>query len=94
MGVQIVRVPPAFAHPVDEDGGPIPGAHLELLYNLDASQKTAYQIYENVTEGTPNSPIFNSLTELKAWLVSEGWPAERIAFLLEHGHAPSFVARV
>lgn len=53
MGVEIVRVPLAFEHPTDADGDVIPGAHHEPLYYLDPSQKTGFQIYENVTEGTP-----------------------------------------
>ncbi|HXZ54705.1 MAG TPA: hypothetical protein VEH03_04550 [Burkholderiales bacterium] len=93
MGVEIVRVPPDFKHPLGEDGGAIPGAHLEPLYYLDGNLKTAYQLYENVTEGTPESPVLSSLAELRTWLLAQGWDAQRIDFLLEHGHAPSFIAR-
>jgi hypothetical protein len=93
VGVQVVRVPPDFKHPANQDGDLVPGAHLEPLYHLDDALKTGYQLYENVSEGTPQSPIFGALPELRGWLVSEGWDEERIAFLIEHGHAPSFVAR-
>lgn len=94
MGVEIVRVPLAFEHPTDADGDVIPGAHHEPLYYLDPSQKTGFQIYENVTEGTPQSPVFEELSSLREWLTAEGWPDDRIAYLIENGHAPSFIARI
>ena len=94
MGVEIVRVPPDFEHPTDADGDVIPGAHHEPLYYLDPSQKTGFQIYENVTEGTPQSPVFADLPSLREWLSAEGWPEDRISFLMEHGDAPSFIARI
>ena len=34
---------------------------------------TAFQIYETVTEGTPVSPVFATLDELKNWLVEQGY---------------------
>jgi hypothetical protein len=94
MGVEIVRVPLDFKHPTDDTGDVMPGAHLEPLYYLDEKSKSGYQIYENVTEGTPQSPIFASVEELQAWLEAQGWDKARCAYLLEHGHAPSFIARL
>lgn len=94
MGIEIVRVPLDFKHPTDETGAVVPGGHLEPLYYLKEDAKAGYQIYENVTEGTPVSPIFASVEKLKAWLEAEGADADRIAFLLEHGHAPSFITRI
>ncbi len=44
---------------------------------------THYQIYENVSEGTPVSPVFASLVELIDWLVSE----EAAGFFAEIGYA-------
>lgn len=32
---------------------------------------TAYQIYENVSEGTPVSPVFQTQEEMKTWLMDE-----------------------
>lgn len=38
-------------------------------------EATHYQMYEDVSEGTPVSPIFASLQELEDWLVEDGdWP--------------------
>jgi len=94
VGVEIVRVPLDFAHPTDGAGNVVPGAHLEPLYYLADDAKPGYQVYENVSEGTPESPVFMSLDELRVWLGAQGWDAPRIALLLEHGHAPSFITRI
>jgi hypothetical protein len=93
VGTQIVRVPHGFAHPADDAGCPIPGAHLEPLYDAGPERCVCYQLYENVTDGTPISPAFEMLTELSDWLRRQGWPDEKISYLVENGHAPSFVAR-
>ena len=91
MGRQLVRLPPGFCHPRGQDGALIPGAHLEQLwYTLD-EQKTCFQIYENVSEGTPVSPIFASGAELCGWLTSHGVSAEAADLFLKQGFAPSFV---
>ncbi len=91
MGVEIVRVPPDWSHPVDEDGAWVEGAHHEPLYELDDAVKTAFQLYENVGEGSPVSPVFGSMAELEAWLEHSGWSEERRQFLLENGFAPVLI---
>ena len=91
MGIQIVRVPPEFKHPVDSDGEYIDGAHLEPLWYMSAEQKSCFQIYQNVSEGTPVSPIFCSKDELCEWMVAQGESPEAAAAFLELGHAPSLV---
>lgn len=37
-----------------------------------SAEATHYQVYETVTEGTPDSPVFETKDELTDWLVSEG----------------------
>ena len=92
MGREIVRVPPDFRYPTDEHGELIEGAHHELLYNLPDEQKTAYQIYENVSDwGSPVSPVFESLSALTAWLAEQGASQAYIQALVADGHAPSLV---
>jgi hypothetical protein len=92
MGRQIVRVPPDFLYPTDEQGEPIYGAHHEVLHGIPDEQKTAYQIYENVSDwGSPVSPVFASLAELTAWLSAAGASNGYIQTLIRDGHAPSFV---
>jgi hypothetical protein len=94
MGTEIRRVPPGFQHPLDGEGGHIPGAHCEPLYRAGESQCTCYQLYENVSEGTPISPIFDSKAALVAWLRERGYPEGTISMLESWGHAPSFVVRL
>ncbi|MGU3401500.1 hypothetical protein ACLBWS_17500 [Brucellaceae bacterium D45D] len=93
MGKEIVRVPPDFKHPIDEEGEFIAGAHHELLYHAGPASCTSYQIYENVSEGTPDSPVFGTKRQLVEWLVQEGWDKDMIDFLLENGHSPSWIAQ-
>lgn len=94
MGREVVRVPPGFEHPVDEEGEFIEGAHLEPLYDADPTSLTAFQLYENVTDGSPVSPVFDTAEELARWLEQEGWSQEAIDSLFESGHAPSFVTQL
>jgi len=91
LGVEIVLVPPDWRHPVDEDGELVVGAHHEPLYELDDAAKTAFQLYENVSEGSPISPVFGSMADLEAWLEQSGWSEERREFLLENGFAPVLI---
>lgn len=50
-----------------------------------------YQIYETVTEGTPVSPVFDSLTEMMAWLVLNGYSQKAAENFAKKGWAPSYV---
>lgn len=93
MGVQLVRVPPGWQHPVDGDGEIIVGAHHEPLYYMDPDALTAFQLYENVSEGSPTSPVFSTIDELTGWLAGNGWSQEATQYLLSNGHAPSLVVR-
>jgi hypothetical protein len=90
MGREIVRVPPGFRHPRNANGDPVPAAHLAVLNGTDTHDRTAYQIYENVTEGSPVSPVFNSLAELVSWLIAQGVSRQSAEALAERGSAPSF----
>lgn len=56
-----------------------------------ASEPTHYQVYEDVSEGTPTSPVFASLEEMRAWLISEGFSEKAADRFAETGWAPSFV---
>ncbi len=91
MGMQIVRVPPDYQHSTDSDGEYIDGAHLEPLWYTPAEQKSCFQVYQNVSEGTPVSPIFRSTEELCHWMVAQGESPDAVAAFLELGHAPSLV---
>jgi hypothetical protein len=91
MGKHIVRVPPGFTHPGSERDDPVPGAHFEILYGLDPAACTCYQVYEDVTEGTPVSPVFDSVESLQRWLLDEGYSKAAAEAFLAEGCAPSFV---
>jgi hypothetical protein len=53
--------------------------------------RTALQIYETVSEGTPISPVFKDKDELVAWLVLEGYSEEAARKFAEMGHVPSMM---
>ena len=93
MGSEIRHVPPGFQHPLDDEGYEIPGAHLEPLWRAGEASCTAFQLYENVTEGTSVSPIFPTREELFVWLRDEGFSEGNIEMLAAWGHAPSFIVR-
>jgi hypothetical protein len=78
-------------HPLDDNGDAIPGAHFEILYGAGEEACTAYQIYENVTEGTPVSPVFVTQDEMRSWLRDVGHEPDAIEAFLAQGFAPSFV---
>jgi hypothetical protein len=56
-----------------------------------ASEPTHYQIYETVSEGTPTSPAFETLDDLRAWLVAQGHSEEAAAAFAKSGWAPSMI---
>lgn len=60
----------------------------ETLFNGPAD---FYQVYETVSEGTPTSPIFETLPEMVEWLISEGYSKEAAEAFTEGGYAPSMV---
>lgn len=91
MGREIVKVPKGFEHPRDEEGYFESGAHLEPLWYLSEEEKTCFQIYENVTEGSPVSPVFETQDEMINWLKKQGNDATVINQFIEWGHYPSLV---
>lgn len=52
---------------------------------------TCYQIYENVTEGTPVSPVFETLKDLIGWLIDAGYSREAAENFARSGCVPSLV---
>lgn len=55
------------------------------------AEPVCYQIYETVSEGTPTSPVFETLDEMKVWLVSEGYSEYAASEFVKDGWSPSFV---
>lgn len=70
----------------------------ESYRDVFTEEPTAYQIYENVSEGSPISPVFQTREELLAWCQqdhpSKYWPwqalsADAAEQFIEAGSAPS-----
>ena len=54
-------------------------------------EATHYQIYENVSDGTPVSPVFATLGNLRTWLIDEGYSYKAIENFVKYGYALSMV---
>jgi hypothetical protein len=54
-------------------------------------EPTAYQMYETVTEGTPVSPVFLTIDELRTWLLEQGHSEKATDMFIKLGFAFSFV---
>jgi hypothetical protein len=52
---------------------------------------THYQIYETVSEGTPQSPVFETMDEMEKWLISEGHSEKAAKGFCKAGNAPSMI---
>ena len=50
-------------------------------------EATAYQVYENVTEGTPISPVFETKGEMREWLLSRGHSETAVDKFIEDEYA-------
>lgn len=53
-------------------------------------ERTCYQMYENVTEGTPISPVFETESEMRAWLIEQGYSEKATDTFIKQGYAFSF----
>ena len=81
------------AYPADWDAPPNPANYMP---QLPEGTPYGWQMYEDVSEGTPLSPIFETKDELARWLASPVAGRERVsasaaARFVETGWAPSFV---
>jgi len=55
------------------------------------SDPVCFQIYENVTEGTPVSPVFNNEDDMLSWLIEEGYSKEAASTFIKNGWAPTMM---
>lgn len=69
--------------PTDKDG--------EYRRPEYTEEATAYQIYENVSEGTPMSPVFPTEDEMLRWLIGQGYSEYASRSFIKSGYAPSFI---
>src|SRR3954471_15330108 len=67
MSREIRKVPKNWEHPKDEQG-----KYKPMFDEQDWTEEEAvcFQIYETVSEGTPVSPMFDTLTDMEDWLVN------------------------
>lgn len=73
----------------DWDGDPPSPSYYRPVYTSDP---VGYQFYENVSEGTPLSPVFENEAGLREWLIEEeGCSPDAVDSFIKHGSAPSFV---
>lgn len=76
---------------IDEE---LPGAdRLPAMPRCAPEEATCYQVYENVTEGTPVSPVFDSVDGVRDWLVDKGYSRRAAEGFCRHGQAPTLVLR-
>lgn len=55
------------------------------------AEANCFQVYETVSEGTPTSPVFESLEALENWLVEQGHSRTAAANFCEGGWATSMI---
>ena len=65
----------------------------ELFRPEHTSEPTCYQVYENVSEGTPASPVFESEEALVEWLIDQGHSRHAAEKFVESGYAPSMMVK-
>lgn len=53
-------------------------------------EATSYQIYENVTEGTPLSPVLPDIEAVRAWLFAAGYSRAATEQLINSFYLPTF----
>jgi hypothetical protein len=59
--------------------------------NWTDAERTAYQVYETVSEGTPVSSVFPTVDDLRAWLIEQGHSEAAADKFIEWGSVPSMV---
>jgi hypothetical protein len=78
-----------------EWGGGPPDRNYYRSRAWSAEEATAYQVYENVSEGTPISPVLETVGALYKWLVNEqGLSSAAAEQFIESGYVPSGIITV
>lgn len=52
-------------------------------------EMTCFQVYENVSEGTPISPVFETKSEMRSWLINNGWTPSGADMFIGGEYQPS-----
>ena len=86
MGREVRKVPASWQHPASPEGWPVP-LDADDMPQWTETEATHFQMHENVTEGTPISPVMDSPEGLAQWLADNkasafaGHPASYQAWL-------------
>lgn len=87
---QLRENPPTYTFLAEWDGDP-PAVEYYRAEKWTEEQACCFQMYETVTEGTPVSPVFDSLQELEDWLVTQGHSRGAAHAFCGSGWAPSAI---
>jgi hypothetical protein len=81
------------ADPHEQSDEELPGVagRLAAMPRWAPEEATCYQVYEDVTEGTPVSPVFDSLDGVRGWLVDQGYSRRAVEGFCRRGQAPTLV---
>jgi hypothetical protein len=74
-----------------EDWGPSPPDEEYYRPDWPDDERTCYQIYETVSEGTPISPVFEAESEIHDWLIAQGYSEKATSEFIKHKWAPSMI---
>jgi hypothetical protein len=79
---------PTYANFVGWEGrSPDPDSYRSEVWT--AEEANCYQIYETVSEGTPVSPVFETLDEMEQWLIGQGYSEAAAKGFCKIGWVPS-----
>jgi len=60
-----------------------------------SQEANCFQVYETITEGTPVSPVFDTLEQVEAWLVQKyNYTPDAAAELCRTGRLPTFTGQI
>jgi len=72
-------------------GGPPDPEYYRPEWTEEQQASMGFCMYENVSEGTPVSPVFATKEEIADWLVEQGHSRASAAAFVDREWAPSFV---
>ena len=72
-----------------EYAGQSPDPERYRLQDWTEEEANCFQIYQTVSEGTPVSPVFESLEEMEKWLIKQGYSENAARNFCKEGYAMS-----
>ena len=83
--------PKEYAATYEEYAGPRPAELYHRMRSWTPEEATHFQVYETVSEGTPVSPVLESIEAVIEWAVGEGYSREAAEAFAKSGWAPSLM---